>query len=194
MIQDVRKCYNCKIGSIGDMETREAYGKLCENGVLREEFKIVENKRLTHALDFPNIFKTKWIKTILSRIHDSSVWLDNGPIEITKRIIHRVIGYPTLDWPKTTRSESKEVIEKNIGVVWNKRGMTIDTIIDPLIDYVVKVIAHKFYKSRRLNNVPCIAIDVGYKIVKKDHTYDLAKLQLQQLMENLRASRKNKST
>lgn len=58
MIQDVRKCYNYLIGSIGDMEIREAYGKLCENGVLREEFKIVEKKRLTCALDFPNIFKT----------------------------------------------------------------------------------------------------------------------------------------
>lgn len=29
MIQDVRKCYNYKIGSIGDMEIREAYDKLC---------------------------------------------------------------------------------------------------------------------------------------------------------------------
>ena len=36
MVQDVRKFYNCKIGSIGDMEIREAYKKLCENGVLKE--------------------------------------------------------------------------------------------------------------------------------------------------------------
>ena len=36
-------------------------------------------------------------------------------------------------------------------------------------------------------------MDVGYKIVKKDHTYDLAELQLQQLMENLGAIRKTKS-
>ena len=55
------------------------------------------------------------------------------------------IGYPTLDWPKTLRSDSKEVIEKNIGVVWNKRGMTIGTITDPLINLVVRVISHKFY-------------------------------------------------
>ena len=44
------------------MKIREAYGKLCENSVLREEFIIVEKKALTHALDFPNIFKTEWIK------------------------------------------------------------------------------------------------------------------------------------
>ena len=87
----------------------------------------------------------------------------------------------------------KNVIEKNIGAMCNKRGMTIDTIIDPLICFVVRVIAHKFYQSSRLNNVPCIAVDVGYKIVKKDHTYDLVKLQLQQLVENLGAIRKTKS-
>ena len=116
---------------------------------------------------------------MLSKIHKNSLWLDSGPIKITKRIIHRVIGYPTLDQPKTLRSDSKEVIEKNIGAMWNKRGMTIDTITNPLINFVVRVIAHKFYQSSRLNSVPCIAVDVGYKIVKKDHTYDLAELQLQ---------------
>ena len=117
MIQDVIKCCNCKIGSIRDMEIREAYRKLCENGVLREKFKIVEKEWLTCALDFPNIFKTERIRIVLSRIHDSLLWLDNGPIKIIKRIIHRITGYPTLDQPKTMRSESKEVIEKNMGAM-----------------------------------------------------------------------------
>ena len=47
MVQDVRKCYNCKIGAIGDIEIREAYDRLCVNGVLKDEFKIVERKGLT---------------------------------------------------------------------------------------------------------------------------------------------------
>lgn len=144
MIQDVKKFYNYKIGSIGDLEIREAYGKLCEDGVLREKFKIVEKKGLTHALDFPNVFKTEWIEILLSRIHDSSLWLENVPIKITKRIIHRVTGYPTLDRENTMRSESKEVIEKNIGAMWNKRQMTIGTITDPLIDFAIRLISHKF--------------------------------------------------
>ena len=41
--------------------------------------------------------------------------------------------------------------------------------------------------------MPCIVVDVGYKIVKKDHTYDLAELQLQQIMENLGVIRRSKS-
>ena len=30
MVQDVRKCYNCKIGVVGDLEIFQAYDKLCE--------------------------------------------------------------------------------------------------------------------------------------------------------------------
>ena len=104
--------------------------------------------------------------------------MEDGPIKITKRIIHRAIVYPTLDRPKTMRSDKKEAIEKNIGVLWNKRGMTIDTITDPLIAFAVRIIAYKFIQSRRLNSVPCMAMDLGHKLVKKDHSYDLAKLQL----------------
>ena len=145
---------------------------------MKDEYKIVENKGLMRALEFPIVFKTEWIRLVLRRIHDGSLWLEDGPIKITKRIGHRVTRYPTLDQHKTLRSDSKEVIEKNTGAKWNKRGMKIDTIQDPLIDFFVRVIAHKFYQSNRLNNVPCISLDVGYKLVKKDHTYDLAELQL----------------
>lgn len=129
---------------------------------------------------------------MLSRIHDGSLWLESAPIKITKRIIHRVTGYPTLDWYKTLRSDSKEVIERNTGAKWNKRGMTIDTIQDPLVEFSIRVISHKFYQSSRLNIVHCIAVDVGYKLVKKNHTYDLVELQLQQINENLAAIRRTK--
>ena len=129
---------------------------------------------------------------MLSRIHERSLWLEDGPIKISKRIFHRVTGYPTLDWPKTLKSDSKEVTEKNTRAKWNKRGMNIDTIQDPLINFAIRVISHKFYQSSRVNSVPCIAVDVGYKLVKKDHTYDLAELQLQQINENLGAIRRSK--
>ena len=77
------------------------------------------------------------------------------------------------------RSDAKEVIKKNTGALWNKRGMIIETITDPLIAFVVRIISHKFFQTSRLNSVSCISIDVGYKIVKKDHTYVLAEVQLQ---------------
>ena len=79
------------------MQIRGAYNKLCENNFLKEEYKIVEKKGLTRALDFLNVFKTEWIRIVLSQIHDGSLWVEGGPINITKRIIHRLTSYPTLD-------------------------------------------------------------------------------------------------
>ena len=178
MVQDVRKCYNCKVGAIGYLEISNAFDKLCENGKHIDEFSTVEKKGLTKALVFPTIFKTEWIHIVLSRIHDGSFWLETGPIKFTKKIVHRVTGFPTLDRPKTLRSDKREAIENNTSAKWNNRGMTIDTITKPLLDFVVRVISHKFYQSSRLNNAPCIAVDVAYKLVKKDHTYDLAELML----------------
>ena len=131
MIQDVCKCYNCKVGIIGDMDLRDVYDILCDNGVLKEEFSIVEKKGLTRALDFPTAFKIEWIKIVLRRIHDGYIWLESGLVKITKRVIHRVTGFPTLDQPRALRSNAKKTIEKNIGARWNKRGMTIETISNP---------------------------------------------------------------
>ena len=41
IIQDVRCCYACKVGGIGDMEIRDLYNKLNFDGVLKEENKII---------------------------------------------------------------------------------------------------------------------------------------------------------
>lgn len=79
------------------MEIRQAYDKLCENGVLKEEFQIFERKGLTRALDFPTIFKTEWIRIVLSRTHDGCLWLEDGPVKLSKIIIHRATRYPTLE-------------------------------------------------------------------------------------------------
>ena len=58
IVQDLSKCYKCKVGGIGDMKIRQAYDKLCENGIQNKEFKIFERKGLTRALNFPTMFKT----------------------------------------------------------------------------------------------------------------------------------------
>ena len=56
----------CKVGGIGYLEMRQAFDRLCENGALKDEFKVVERKELTCALAFLQVFKTEWIKIILS--------------------------------------------------------------------------------------------------------------------------------
>ena len=68
----MRKCYNCKVGAIGDLEIANAYEKLCVDGKMKDEFSIVEKKTLTKALAFPTMFKTEWIRIVLSRIHNGA--------------------------------------------------------------------------------------------------------------------------
>ena len=41
MVQDVRRCYNCKVGAIGDLEIFNAYDKMCEDKILKDEFSII---------------------------------------------------------------------------------------------------------------------------------------------------------
>ena len=105
----------------------------------------IEQKGINHAQNFPQVFKTGWIRIFLSCIHDNYIWLEGGPIKRAKRIINWVSGYPTLDRPKTMRSDAKETIENNTCVVWNKRGMSIDTISDPLVSFAMREIDHKFF-------------------------------------------------
>ena len=76
MVQDVQKCYNCKLGAIGDLEIANAYEKLCVDRKLKDEFAIVEKKTLTKALAFQTILNNKWIRIVLSRIHDGAFWLE----------------------------------------------------------------------------------------------------------------------
>ena len=83
--------------SLGDLEIQEAYNRLCVDGKLKEKYQIVKKKGLTHALDTPTVFKAEWIKIVLSYIHDGCIWLEGGPIKLTKLIMHRVTGYPTTD-------------------------------------------------------------------------------------------------
>lgn len=120
-------------------------------------------------------------------------WLQNGPIEIMKKMIHKVTGYPTQDKNKTMRYLSREEIEVNIGFEWNGQCLSITNIFNPLIEFAVRVIAHQFYHSSRLNSVSCMAINKSLKIVMKDHEYDLSKLQRLQLAEKLVSIRKEKN-
>ena len=91
----------CKIGEVGDLELTSAYEKLCVDGRLKDEHKHVAEKGLTHALDFPRVFKIDWIKIVLSQVHDMKLWLERESTKITRKIIQRVTGYLVMDKVKT---------------------------------------------------------------------------------------------
>ena len=41
MIHDVKSCYMCTIGKVGDYRIREFYEKLYNEGILKDEFQII---------------------------------------------------------------------------------------------------------------------------------------------------------
>lgn len=116
----------------------------------------------------------------------------NGPVKIMEQIIHHVIGYPIMNRVKTIFYQKRDVIEANIVDKQNNKGIKISTIEDEKIKFTVRVTNHKFYQSRQPGSAPCVIVDLGCKIIKKDHSYNLAKLQLTQLVENLESIRKTK--
>ena len=101
MIHDVRSYYVWKIREVGDYEIKETYEKLCIDGILKDEFQIIERKGLTHALEFLRNCKIEQIKVILRKVHDMMYWLQNGPVEITMKIIHMVLVYAIPNKNKT---------------------------------------------------------------------------------------------
>lgn len=70
LIHDVRSFYHYSIQELGNFELDQAYNALCENEVLKLEQKHLEVKSLTHIIHMPRKFWIKWIRFVLSQVHD----------------------------------------------------------------------------------------------------------------------------
>ena len=69
-------------------------------------------------------------------------------------------------------------MEKKTLVEWDGRGMKISSVTEEKLKFGIHIIAYKIYNSSRLNNVSCEAIDLAYKVVKNNLSYDLTNLLL----------------
>lgn len=171
----------------------EALGELCVNDVLKPEHKHLEDKGLTHITHLPWNFQIKWIKYILSRVHSGYLWLEQ-PFLITKKMIHRITNLPMLSKSKATKTLGWDVLKKKTLVEWDGKGMKISNVTDAELKFGIQVIAHKIYNSNCLNSVSCKAVDLAFKVMKNNISYDLTDLLLKQFntnMESIRTSKKN---
>lgn len=158
---------------------------MCQDGKLKDDHTHIEIKGLKNALYFLKEFKTEWIRVVLNQVHKGKMWLDE-PIKITKDVIQMVTDYPTNDKEKNLRHPPRTETEKLTGANWDGRGMRINTITDLETRFGAYVITYKIFQSRRPNNVPCRAVDITYKVVRKGLQLDLTELMLKQLEENMR--------
>ena len=84
--------------------------------------------------------------------------------------------------------------EVRLQVEWDGRGLKLSIVADVELRFGIHVIAHKIYSSIWPNSVPYEAVDLAFKIVKKNVEFDLSKLLLLQLnksMESIRTSKNN---
>lgn len=147
-------------------------GEMCVDGFLKPENKHVEVKGLTHILHLLRNLQVKWIRYILIHVHNGKLWLEK-PIFIMKKIIHKIMGLPMLNKAKSTKTLGQEELQKKTLAEWDDKGLKICNVSNIELRFQIHIIAHKIYISNRLNSVSCEAIDLAYKVVKKNLEFDL---------------------
>src|SRR4029434_11259044 len=162
LINDIRTHFLCTVQEIGTLDMDTVFAELCVDGALKPEYKHLETKGLTHIPHMPRNFQVKWIRYILSRVHNGQLWLEQ-PVLITKKMISRITGLPMLSKAKTTKTLSKEELQRVTQAVWDGRGLKVNNITDVEMRFGICVIAYKLYSSSRMNSVPCEAVDLAYK-------------------------------
>ncbi len=113
---------------------------------------------------------------------------------ITKKIIHKITGLPMLRKSKTTKTLSRDELQKLTLAKWDGRGLKPNNVSDVELRFRLYLIAYKMYSFSRLNSVPYEAVDLAYKVVKKNMEFDLVDVLLKQLnknMYNIRTSKTN---
>ena len=100
-------------------------------------------------------------------------------------MIRQVTGLPMLAKEKSTKILGWVELEKKTLAKWDGRGMKISSVIDAKLKFRIHVIAHKIYSLSHLNSVSCETVDLAYKVVKNNLSYDLVDLLLIQFYKNM---------
>lgn len=87
LANDICNHFKCAIQEISTMEMDDALGKFYVDGTLKPKHQHFEAKGLTHIPHIPQEFQIKWIRYILSQVHNRQLWLEK-PILIRKKMIH----------------------------------------------------------------------------------------------------------
>jgi hypothetical protein len=94
---------------------------------------------------------------------------------------------------KTTKTLGRVKLEKKTLAKWDGRGMKISSVSDIELKFCIHIIANKIYISSRLNSVSCEAMDLAYKVVKNNLSFDLAEILLKHFNKNMESIRTSKN-
>lgn len=102
-------------------------------------------------------------------------------------MVHRIMSYPMLDRPKMTKTLARSELAKKTLAEWDDKGMKLNNVTNMETKFKFHVITHNIYNSSRLNSIPYEVVDLAYKVVKKNLSFDFVELQLSQLGKIWRA-------
>lgn len=75
---------------------------------------------------------------------------------------------------KTTKTLGQDELQKLTLAELDGRGLKLNNVLDVELRFGINIIAYKLYSSSRLNSVPYEAVDLAFKVVKKNMDFDLA--------------------
>ena len=146
LINDICTHFKCSIQELGNLEMDNALGEMSFDGSLKPKYKHLETKGLTHISHLPRNFQTKWIRYILSRVHNGKLWLEQLVL-ITKKMINKITGLPMLNKAKSTKTLGWEELQKLTLAEWDGRGLKVNRVADVELRFGIHIIVHKIYSS-----------------------------------------------
>lgn len=73
LINEIHSHFKCAIQDIGTLEMDECLKELCIDGILKPEHQHLKAKGLTRIPHMPQNFKVKWMRFILSHVHNDQL-------------------------------------------------------------------------------------------------------------------------
>lgn len=86
------------------------------------------------------------------------------------------MGCPMLKKPKTAKTLAQGALVKKILAEWDGRGMKLNNVTNMEIKIRIHIISHKIYNLHMYKTISYEEIDLAYKVVKDNLSFDLTDL------------------
>ena len=103
------------------------------------------------------------IRQLLCLVYDGYLWLED-PIPITAELIHRISRLPCKGKDPTKIARKRrylafvEAMKKKLKLEKKKRGYAISSINNPMVKFVMQILAGKVMQKRRADEVPASVV------------------------------------
>lgn len=169
-----------KIEDLGSLAIHSQLDLFCDKDKkIRPEYNILEKKKLYNVVYFLEDFIEDHIRIILSRVHGDKMYLERTH-DITLQAIHVVTGFCNIGDVPALRMVSKIEMSK-------LTSMIVNSIKNDLVKYACMVIGYQTLSASKINSISAAMVNVTYRMIKEDASFDLCTDMQRQLLLNLKS-------